>query len=271
MNLPAEAALRKTTLAARYDALEGEVFLTGTQALVRLPLMQRQRDVAAGLNTGGYISGYRGSPIGGYDQALARARAKLDAHHVRFVPGLNEDLAATAIWGTQQVGSFAGAKYDGVFAIWYGKGPGVDRSGDVFRHANQAGSARHGGVIAIAGDDHGAKSSTVAAQTDQVFSAVSMPVLAPATVQDILDLGLHGFALSRISGLWVGLKCVTDVLETAGVIDVSPSRVQPVAPAGIVMPAGGLNLRWPEQTFPQLEERLARYKLPAALAYAHAN
>ncbi len=271
MNLPVEAALRETTLAARYDALEGEVFLTGTQALVRLALMQRQRDVAAGLNTGGYISGYRGSPIGGYDQALARAKAQLDAHHVRFVPGLNEDLAATAIWGTQQVGSFAGAKYDGVFAIWYGKGPGVDRSGDVFRHANQAGSARHGGVIAIAGDDHGAKSSTVAAQTDYVFAAVSMPVLAPATVQDILDLGLHAFALSRFSGLWVGFKSVTDVLETAGVIDVSPSRVRPVAPAGIVMPAGGLNLRWPEQTFPQLEERLARYKVPAALAYAHAN
>ena len=271
MNLPTDPALRDTTLAARYEATDGEVFLTGTQALVRLPLMQRQRDLAAGLNTAGYVSGYRGSPIGGYDQALSRARAQLDAHHVRFVPGLNEDLAATAIWGTQQVNAFPGANYDGVFAIWYGKGPGVDRCGDVFRHANQAGSARHGGVIAIAGDDHGAKSSTVAAQTDYIFQAVSMPVLAPATVQDILDLGLHGFALSRASGLWVGFKCVTDVLETAGVVDVSASRVQPVSPAGIVMPAGGLNLRWPEQTFPQLEERLARYKLPAALAYAHAN
>ncbi len=271
MNLPVDAGLRAVTLDDKYDATDGKVYITGTQALVRLPIMQRQRDAQAGLNTGGYISGYRGSPVGGYDQALWKARRQLKDHHIRFEPGLNEDLAATAIWGTQQLHCFPGARYDGVFSIWYGKGPGVDRSGDALRHGNQAGSAPHGGVLAIAGDDHGAKSSTMAAQTDFIFSAVSMPVLAPATVQDYIDLGLHGFALSRFSGLWVGLKAVTDTIETAGIVDVSPQRVRPVLPEGVAMPPGGLNLRWPEETFLQLEERLTRYKLPAALAYAHAN
>jgi indolepyruvate ferredoxin oxidoreductase len=259
------------TLDDKYDATDGKVYITGTQALVRLPIMQRQRDLAAGLNTAGYISGYRGSPVGGYDQALWKARRQLQEHHIRFQPGLNEDLAATAIWGTQQLNCFPGAKYDGVFSIWYGKGPGVDRSGDALRHGNQAGSSAHGGVLAVAGDDHGAKSSTMAAQTDFIFSAVSMPVLAPATVQDYVDLGLHGFALSRFSGLWVGLKAVTDTIETAGIVDVSPARVRPVLPDGVDMPPGGLNLRWPEETFLQLEERLTRYKMPAALAYARAN
>ena len=169
MNEPGDPLLRRVSLDDRYDATEGQVYLTGTQALVRLPMMQRQRDLAAGLNTAGYVSGYRGSPVGGYDQALWKAKRQLDAHHVRFVPGLNEDLAATAIWGTQQLGVFPGARYDGVFGIWYGKGPGVDRSGDALRHANQAGSAKSGGVLAVAGDDHGAKSSTMAAQTDFVF------------------------------------------------------------------------------------------------------
>ena len=271
MNLPVDAGLRTVTLDDKYDATDGKVYITGTQALVRLPIMQRQRDAAAGLNTGGYISGYRGSPVGGYDQAMWKARRQLQEHHIRFQPGLNEDLAATAIWGTQQLHCFPGAKYDGVFSIWYGKGPGVDRSGDALRHANQAGSSPHGGVLAIAGDDHGAKSSTMAAQTDFIFSAVSMPVLAPATVQDYIDLGLHGFAMSRFSGLWVGFKAVTDTIETAGIVDVSPQRVRPVLPEGVVMPPGGLNLRWPEETFLQLEERLTRYKLPAALAYARAN
>jgi len=271
VNLPIDAGLLSVTLDDKYDATDGRVYLTGTQALVRLPIMQRQRDVAAGLNTGGYVSGYRGSPVGGYDQAMWKARRQLEQHHVRFVPGLNEDLAATAIWGTQQLHCFPGAKYDGVFAIWYGKGPGLDRSGDALRHANQAGSAPHGGVLAVAGDDHGAKSSTVAAQTDFIFSAVSMPVLAPASVQDYVDLGLHGFALSRFSGLWVGFKAVTDTIETAGIVDVSPERVRPVLPQGLAMPPGGLNLRWPDGTFLEIEERLVRFKLPAALAYARAN
>jgi len=271
MNAPADPALRQVSLDDRYDATDGTVYLTGTQALVRLPLMQRQRDAAAGLNTAGYISGYRGSPVGGYDQALWRAKRVLDAHHVRFVPGLNEDLAATAIWGTQQLGVFPGARYDGVFGIWYGKGPGVDRSGDALRHANQAGSARHGGVLAVAGDDHGAKSSTMAAQTDFVFQAVGIPVLAPATVQDYLDLGLHGFAMSRFSGLWIGLKAVTDTIEVAGIVDVSSGRLRIAVPGDFTLPPGGLNLRWPEESFLKLEERLARWKLPAALAYARAN
>jgi indolepyruvate ferredoxin oxidoreductase len=271
MNMPAEPLLRAVSLDDKYAATEGQVYLTGTQALVRLPLMQRQRDLAAGLNTAGYISGYRGSPIGAYDQALWKARAHLDAHHVKFVPGLNEDLAATAIWGTQQLHCQPGARYDGVFSIWYGKGPGVDRSGDAFRHANQAGTAPHGGVIAIGGDDHGAKSSTVAAQTDHIFIAVSMPVLAPATVQDYIDLGLHGFAMSRFAGVWVGFKSVTDSLETAGIVDIAHDRVRTVLPGDVELPPGGLNARWPEEPFLKIEERLMRYKLPAALAYARAN
>jgi indolepyruvate ferredoxin oxidoreductase len=271
MNMPAEPLLRDVQLDDKYTATSGKVYLTGTQALVRLPLMQRQRDLAAGLNTGGYISGYRGSPIGAYDQALWRARKHLETHHVRFVPGLNEDLAATAIWGTQQLHCFPGSNYDGVFSIWYGKGPGVDRSGDALRHANQAGTAPHGGVLAIGGDDHGAKSSTVAAQTDHIFIAVSMPVLAPATVQDYIDLGLHGFAMSRFSGCWVGLKSVTDTLETAGVVDISPERLSIVQPTGFTMPPGGLNARWPEEPFLKMEERLVRWKIPAVLAYARAN
>ncbi len=271
MNVPAEAALRRASLDDRYEATEGTVYLTGTQALVRLPIMQRRRDAAAGLNTAGYVSGYRGSPLGGYDQALGKARTQLEAHHIRFVPGLNEDLAATAIWGTQQIEALPGGRYDGVFSIWYGKGPGVDRSGDVFRHANQAGTARHGGVLALAGDDHGAKSSTVAAQTDFVFQAVSMPVLSPATVQDYVDLGLHGFAMSRFSGLWVAMKCVTDTIESAGIVDVSPDRLRIVLPDDFAMPPGGLSLRWPEEPFLKLEERLSRFKVPAAQAYARAN
>ena len=271
MNLPVDAGLRAVTLDDKYDATEGRVYMTGTQALVRLPMMQRQRDQVAGLNTAGYISGYRGSPVGGFDQALWKARRQLKDHHLKFVPGLNEDLAATAIWGTQQLNSFEGAKYDGVFSIWYGKGPGVDRSGDALRHANQAGTSPHGGVLAIGGDDHGAKSSTVAAQTDFIFKAVSIPVFAPATIQDYIDLGLHGFALSRFSGLWVAMKAVTDTIESAGIVDVSQQRVQPVLPEGVVMPPGGLNLRWPEEPFLKLEERLTNFKLPAALAYIRAN
>ena len=271
MNKPVDAGLRQVSLDDKYSAPSGTAYMSGTQALVRLPMLQRQRDQALGINTAGYISGYRGSPIGSYDQALWRARKELDAHHIKFVPGTNEDLAATAIWGTQQLNCFPGAKYDGVFGIWYGKGPGVDRSGDVLRHANQAGSSANGGVLAIAGDDHGAKSSTMAAQTDPIFIAVSMPVLAPAYLQDYLDLGIHGFALSRFAGVWSGFKAVTDTIETAGIVDVNPQRVQIVTPSNFQMPAGGLNLRWPEDTFLMLEERLTRYKLPAVLAYARAN
>jgi len=271
MNAPVDPALRQATLEDKYEAHDGAVYITGTQALVRLPLMQRRLDLAAGLNTAGYISGYRGSPVGGYDQALWKARKQLETHHVKFVPGVNEDLAATAIWGTQQLNEFPGGKYDGVFSIWYGKGPGVDRAGDVLRHANQAGTSKHGGVLAVAGDDHGAKSSTMAAQTDFIFKAVSMPILAPATVQDYVDYGLQGLAMSRFSGLWVAMKAVTDTIEVAGIVDVSTDRLSLLTPDGVQMPEGGLNLRWPEDPFLKLEERLTRYKIPAALAWARAN
>jgi len=271
MNNPNELRMKQISLEDRYDATDGLVFLTGTQALVRLPMMQRQRDLAVGLNTAGYISGYRGSPVGAYDLALYKAGKQLKAHHIKFQPGLNEDLAATALWGTQQLHIHGDSKYDGVFGIWYGKGPGVDRSGDVFRHANQAGTAPLGGVLAIAGDDHGAKSSTVAAQVDQIFIAVSMPVLAPATVQDYVDYGLHGFALSRFASVWVAIKAVTDTIESAGIVDVSPQRILPIVPVDVELPPGGIHGRWPEEPFPRLEERLVRYKIPAVLAYAKAN
>ncbi len=271
MNAPMDLCLRPATLDDKYEVQDGNVYVTGTQALVLLPLLQRRRDLAAGLNTAGYISGYRGSPLGTYDLALAKAQKHLERHHVKFVPGLNEDLAATAVWGTQQANAFPDARYDGVFSIWYGKGPGVDRAGDALRHANQAGTGKFGGVLALAGDDHGAKSSTVAAQTDFVFKAVSIPVLAPATVQDYIDYGLRGIALSRYSGLWVAIKAVTDTIETAGIVDVSPGRLTMVTPEGVVMPEGGLNLRWPEEPFIKLEERLTRFKIPAALAWARIN
>ena len=212
MNAPVE--LRAVTLDDKYSLDRGRVFLTGVQALVRLPMLQRQRDLAAGLNTAGFVSGYRGSPLGGLDQALFRAKQFLDRNHVVFQPGVNEDLAATAVWGTQQVNLFRGAKFDGVFGMWYGKGPGVDRCGDVFRHANAAGTSPHGGVLVCAGDDHAAKSSTLPHQTDHIFKAVMMPVLYPASVQEYLDLGIHGYAMSRYSGCWVAFKCVTDVVES---------------------------------------------------------
>ncbi|WP_084360627.1 indolepyruvate ferredoxin oxidoreductase family protein [Hydrogenophaga palleronii] len=259
------------TLDDKYTASSGRVYMSGTQALVRLPMLQQERDRQRGLRTAGFISGYRGSPLGGYDQALLKAKDHLDRHHIRFLPGVNEELAVTAAWGTQQANLKSDAKYDGVFALWYGKGPGVDRSADALRHANQAGTSAHGGVLALAGDDHSAKSSTMAAQTDHLFQAVSMPVLAPATVQDFIDLGLHGIAMSRFSGLWVGFKCVTDCVESTGVVDLSPERVQPVLPEHLSLPEGGLNIRWPEQGFVAMEQRLNRHKLPAALAYARAN
>jgi indolepyruvate ferredoxin oxidoreductase len=272
MNAPLDHPLAQVELDDKYVLEQGRVFLTGTQALVRLPMLQRRRDVAAGLNTAGYISGYRGSPLGAYDQALGRARKFLEQHHIRFQPGVNEDLAATALWGSQQLNLFPGARYDGVFGIWYGKGPGVDRSGDVFRHANGSGTSRHGGVLALAGDDPGAKSSTQAAQSDFIFKAVGIPVLAPASVQEYLDLGVHGFAMSRYSGCWVAMKCVTDIVESAASVDVATDRVQVVLPADFEMPADGLNGRWPEFTgFVEQEKRLYHRKLYAALAYARAN
>ena len=254
----------------KFTLTRGRAFITGTQALIRLPMMQRQRDLAAGLNTAGYITGYRGSPLGNVDITAAKAKKYLEAHHVKFQPGVNEDLAATAVWGTQQVNLYPNAKVDGVFGMWYGKGPGVDRSGDVFKHANMAGSARHGGVLVIAGDDHAAKSSTTAHQSEHILKACGIPVLYPSTVQEYLDYGLHGWAMSRYTGLWVSMKCVTDVVESGASVELDPDRVQILLPDDFALPPGGLNIRWPDAVLEQ-ETRMNNYKWYAALAYARVN
>ena len=263
-------ALRAVSLDDKYALASGRVYLNGTQALVRLPMLQRARDEAAGLNTAGFISGYRGSPLGNVDLEFWRAKKFLEPKHIRFQAGLNEDLAATAVWGTQQVTLDRNASYDGVFAMWYGKGPGVDRSGDVFRHANAAGTSRYGGVLAIAGDDHAAKSSTLPHQTEHVFKALMMPVLAPADIQEYLELGIHGFALSRYSGCWVAFKALADTVETSASVNIDPFAVETIIPGDFPLPADGLNLRWPDPPLVQ-EKRLLHHKLYAALAYCRAN
>ena len=228
--------LRDVDIDDKYALESGRVYLTGAQAFVRLLILQRQRDALAGLNTAGFVSGYRGSPLGALDQSLWKAQKFLDRAHIKFQPGLNEDLAATAIWGSQQVNLYPGAKYDGVFAMWYGKGPGVDRCGDVFKHANHAGTSKHGGVLVLAGDDHGAKSSTLPHQSDHMFSAAMMPVLYPSSVQEILDLGLHGWAMSRYSGCWVGFKCVADTVESSASVYIDPERTKIVVPDDFPLP-----------------------------------
>src|SRR5215213_6909063 len=215
-------ALDDYQLTDRYGRDEGRVFLTGTQALVRIALDQARRDQAAGLNTGGFVSGYRGSPLGGFDLELWRARKHLDAANVKFQPGLNEDLGATMVWGTQQTNLFPGARVDGVYAMWYGKGPGVDRCGDVFKHANAAGTSRHGGVLALAADDHACRSSTLPHGSEEEFVSAMMPVLNPAGVQDILDLGLVGWAMSRYTGRWVGFKTIAETVESSASVEVNP-------------------------------------------------
>jgi indolepyruvate ferredoxin oxidoreductase len=262
--------MRDVSLDDKYTQESGRVFLTGIQALTLLPMLQRRRDLAAGLNTAGYVSGYRGSPLGGLDQSLWKAKANLERHRVVFQPGVNEDLAAAAIWGSQQLNLFPGARYDGVFGLWYGKGPGVDRCGDVFKHANSAGTSMHGGVIAVAGDDHAARSSTVAHQSEHAFKAAMMPVLVPSSVQEYLDLGLHGWALSRYSGCWVGFKAVADTVESSASVEIDPARVQIVLPTDYELPSDGLNIRWPDHRLVQ-EARLLNHKLYAALAYCRAN
>ncbi|SAK71541.1 indolepyruvate ferredoxin oxidoreductase [Caballeronia catudaia] len=272
MNAPDRAALAaaNVSLDDKYTLEKGRVYISGTQALVRLPMLQKARDRKAGLNTAGFISGYRGSPLGALDQSLWKAKAHLKANDIVFQPGVNEDLAATSIWGTQQVNLWPGATRDGVFGMWYGKGPGVDRTGDVFKHANSAGTDRHGGVLVLAGDDHAAKSSSVAHQSDHAFIAAGIPVLYPSNVQEYLDYGLHGWAMSRYSGLWVAMKCVTDVVESTASIDLDPDRVEIVTPTDYAMPADGLNIRWPDAPLAQ-EARLLDEKWYAALAYVRAN
>ncbi len=261
--------MTEISLDDKYTATGGRVYLSGAQALVRLPLMQHQRDRAAGLNTAGFISGYRGSPLGVYDLALWQAQKFLDQNQVRFVPGINEDLAATAVWGSQQVRELGESPYDGVFALWYGKGPGVDRSGDPLKHGNYAGSARHGGVLVLCGDDHGARSSTTAHQSDHALIHFGMPILYPATIQEYLDFGLHGFALSRYAGCWVGFKCVTDVVEGSASVSVEPGRVRCVVPEDHVLPAAGLNIKL--GLFPLAAEAQMLARLEAAQAYVRAN
>src|SRR3981189_344224 len=258
------------TLDDKYVLESGRVYLTGTQALVRLPMMQRQRDLAAGLNTAGYISGYRGSPLGGFDQALWQAKRFIKNNHIEFQPGVNEDLAATALWGTQQIHLYPGARYDGVFGMWYGKGPGVDRSGDVLKHANYAGTSRHGGIVALAGDDHMAKSSTTAHQSEPAFMAAGIPVIHPASVQEYLDFGLHAFAVSRYSGLWVAFKVLSETVDSSASVHVDRRRIELHTPADYILPPDGVHIRWPDDWLGQ-ERRVVTVKQPAALAYWRAN
>jgi indolepyruvate ferredoxin oxidoreductase len=264
--------LRKVALDDRYDLSHTRIFTSGIQALVRLCLMQKERDRRAGLNTAGYVSGYRGSPLGGLDQQFGRAKRYLEKADVLFQPGLNEDLAATAVWGTQQAELRGEGRFDGVFSMWYGKGPGVDRSGDVFRHANFAGTSKHGGVLALMGDDHTAESSTTAHQSEFHLLDAMMPILNPAGVQELLDYGQHGFAMSRYSGLWVGLKCLKDTVESTGSIEAGLDRVSIVLPgdAEFKTPPGGLNIRLKDQILEQ-EARLHDHKRAAAVAYLRAN
>jgi indolepyruvate ferredoxin oxidoreductase len=263
-------SLATVSLDDKYTLEKGRVFLTGTQALIRLPMMQRDRDIVHGLNTAGFISGYRGSPLGGLDLNLFKAKSFLQEHHIVFQPGVNEDLAATAVWGSQMVNLYPGAKYDGVFGMWYGKGPGVDRCGDVFKHANAGGTSKHGGVLVVAGDDHAAKSSTMPHQSEHIFKAVMMPVLAPSGVQEYIDFGLHGWAMSRYSGCWVAFKAVADTVESSASVYVDPLRIETKIPTDYVLPKDGLNIRWPDPPLAQ-EARLLNHKLYAALAYCRAN
>jgi len=256
-------------------ATQGRVFMSGIQALVRLLVVQRLRDEKAGLNTGGFVSGYRGSPLGGLDEALWKAKSVLEAQHIRFVPGVNEELAATAVWGSQQTDLVGPTDYDGVFGLWYGKGPGVDRCGDVFKHMNFSGTARHGGVLLVAGDDHNAYSSTLPHQTDHLFAASMIPVLYPCNVQEYLELGLHGFAMSRFSGCAVAFKALADTVESSASIPADPFALQTVIPEDVVLPEGGLNARlWtgPLGLQARAQETLMQdHKIYAAIAYARAN
>ena len=263
-------SLAEIRLDDKYRVATGQLYLTGTQALTRLPMLQKQRDAAFGLNTACFISGYRGSPLGNLDKSLWEAKQFLQENHIHFQPGVNEELGATAVWGSQQANLFPGARYDGVFAMWYGKGPGVDRCGDVFKHGNSAGVAEKGGVLVLAGDDHGCKSSTIAHQSEHAFIAASMPVLNPANVQEILDYGIIGWELSRYSGCWVALKTIAENVDSSAVVDVDPLRVQVKLPTDFQLPEDGVHIRWPDPPLAQ-EKRLNQYKIYAARAFALAN
>ncbi|MCO5145471.1 MAG: indolepyruvate ferredoxin oxidoreductase family protein [Aquamicrobium sp.] len=261
--------LHEVSLSDKFDLAKERIFISGAQAVVRMLMMQRELDRRAGLNTAGFVTGYRGSPLGGLDQQLWLAKKALEAGDVVFQPGLNEELAATACWGTQQAEMMGDGKHDGVFALWYGKGPGVDRTGDVFRHANLAGSSKHGGVLALMGDDHTAESSTNAHATEFAFVDAMMPIFNPAGVQELIDYGLYGYALSRFSGTWVAVKCVKDNIESTASVDVSLDRLNIVLPE-FEMPRGGLNIRHELDQFAQ-EQRLHDFKRAAAAAFIRAN
>ncbi len=267
---PENTTLKNVSLDDKYDLQKDRVFISGTQAVVRLVLTQKQRDRNAGLNTAGYVTGYRGSPIGGLDHAMWRSEKQLQENDIVFSPGLNEDLAATALWGTQQAEMRGEGKFDGVFGVWYAKGPGVDRSGDVFRHANLAGTSKNGGVIALMGDDHTCESSTTAHQSEFHFLDVAIPVLNPAGVQEIIDYGILGYAMSRYAGTWVGIKCVKDNIEATEVVDGSIDRVKIVIPDEFELPESGLNIRPNDHPLVQ-EARLHDYKRDAILAFSKAN
>ncbi len=291
MSVPASALSpaidTEYTLDHKYTRREGRIYLSGVQALVRLPLMQQMRDRAANLNTAGFISGYRGSPLGGFDLELWKAKQHLKSSNIEFIPGLNEDLGATMVWGTQQTNLFEGAKYDGVFSMWYGKGPGVDRCGDVFKHGNAAGTSKFGGVLALAADDHACRSSTLPHGSELEFVSAMMPILNPAGVQDILDLGLLGWAMSRFTGRWVGFKTIAETVESSASVNVNPHQLDIVMPGlsrpsmasealgllpgeDFILPEGGLNIRWPDPPLNQ-EMRLHQYAVQAATAFARAN
>ena len=263
-------ALAAVTLDDKYLLEEGRVHITGSQALVRLAMMQFLRDKAAGLNTACFISGYRGSPMHNIDKELWRVGGLLEDRHIHFQPGINEDLAATACWGCQQSSMFGDARYDGVFAMWYGKGPGLDRSLDAIRHANLAGTSKHGGVLAVVGDDHAMKSTDVPATSEPTFQDLMMPVLYPATVQEVVDFGLIGWAMSRFSGCWTGYKVTADTVDTAASIGADIGRPELVMPNDVEFPSDGVHMRIGDFWYHQ-EERLRRYKIPAALAFGRAN
>jgi len=261
---------RSVSLVDKYTLKKGYAFMTGIQALVRLPLVQRELDLKAGLNTAGYISGYRGSPLGGYDQQLELNTKLLNEYQVKFQPGVNEDLAATALWGTQQTELGGEGKYDGVFGIWYGKGPGVDRSGDALRHANYAGTSKFGGVLALMGDDHTCESSTTCHQSELAMVDAMIPILNPSGVQEIIDFGIIGWKLSRYSGCWVGLKCVHDTVEATASINVDVDRIKIEIPNNFNLPADDLNIRFPDTPQAQ-EKRMHEYKIDAVRAFCRAN
>ncbi|MCF6215268.1 MAG: indolepyruvate ferredoxin oxidoreductase family protein [Emcibacter sp.] len=254
----------------RYDRTSGQIFLTGTQALVRIPLLQAAADKKLGLNTAGFISGYRGSPLGNYDRELWQAAPLLERHNIKFKPGINEELAATAVVGSQQVESSGHADYDGVFGIWYGKGPGVDRASDALKHGNSFGASPNGGVLVIAGDDHGAVSSSMNHQSEQIMQSWMMPVLAPSNLLDYLNFGLYGIALSRYSGCWSGFIATSEILESAATVDMDFVQDKFITPAHEGYDSGALHYRWPDP-FPLVEGRLVDHKLKAVHAFVRAN